>query len=97
MTRRAKRKAASPEVHNAWVLLFTELFVNLMKGLLKSHDVEERYVPLQGRVRKSTEDEIQVLARRAAEYWVEHGGCRTSSTEDRDRLKKAAFDSALSQ
>lgn len=94
MKRRSKRRAPSPEVHDAYVTYIETLLLNQMKGMLKAQDVEERFIALQNRIREATEQEIATLARKAAEYWVSHNPGKISK-EEVDRLKKAAFDHAL--
>jgi hypothetical protein len=94
MKRRAKRKALNPEVHEACVVFIEGVLLNQMKGMLRAHDVEERYVALRNRIREATEQEIGAIARKAAEYWVAHNPGPLSK-EAAESLKKAAFDHAL--
>lgn len=95
MKRRRKPKALKPEVQEASVVYFQGVLLSLMQGMLRAKDVEERYVVLRDRIRESTEQEIESLARKAAEYWVEHITDHLTR-EDVEKLKKAAFDHALS-
>lgn len=95
MKRRAKRKTLTPEVHEACIVFIEGVLLNQMKGMLRAQDVEERYVALRDRIREATEHEIEALARKAAEYYVSHSNPGPQSKEEVDRLKKAAFDHAL--
>lgn len=96
MSRHGRQTTPSPEVEDAFVRMFQGVFANMMKGLLKSQDVEERYVSLNLARRRATEEDIESLATVAAKYFVEHspnvGGL---SREEVDRLKKDALDHAL--
>jgi hypothetical protein len=95
MTRRAKQKTLTPEVREACIVFIEGVLLNQMKGMLRAQDVEERYVGLRDRIREATEQEIEALARKAAEYYVSHSNPGPLSKEEVDRLKKAAFDHAL--
>jgi hypothetical protein len=99
MTRRSKtRKREAPEVHDAFVTLFEGVLLAQMKGMVRSQDVEERYVALRDRIREASEQQMAALAKTAAEYYVSHAnrGSPSSMTRDEvDKLKKAALDHAL--
>jgi hypothetical protein len=99
MTRRSKtQKGVAPEVQDAYVTFVEGLLLSQMKGMVRSQDVEERYVALRDRIRDASEQQMATLARTAAEYYVSHAkpGSLGSMTRDEvDKLKKAALDHAL--
>lgn len=92
--KKAKRPRLSADARAASVTLIEGVFLDLMKGMLKAQDVEERYVVLHSRIRVATEHQVATLARSAAEYYVSHL-TESMPIEEVDRLKKASFDHAL--
>ncbi len=65
-----------------------------MKGLLQAENLEARYVVVRDRIASSTDAQIRVLARRAAEYWVKNAPTPLTK-DDTEKLKVEAFNHAL--
>ena len=98
MTARQRRTRLTEDAREAFVTLFEDIFFKLMTGMLRSQDIEERYVALRDRIREATEQQIATLARTAAEYYVSHanpGPISSMSRDEVDRLKRAALEHAL--
>ncbi len=98
MTRRSKtRRRAAPEVHDAFVTYIDGVLLSMMRGLVKSQDVEERYTALLERLRDASEQQMAAIARTAAAYYVSHANSSSlgSTREEVDRLKRAALEHAV--
>jgi hypothetical protein len=95
MTR--SRTTLSAEVRDASVIFTKELFLGILKGMLKSKELEEQYVALQ--IQVATEKQLDEMAQRAAEYYVDHTNPSPAnlSRAEINKIKKAAIDYALGQ
>ncbi len=93
------RKALSPDARERAITLYGTLIEAEMLGMIKAENLEDKYARVRAAKRALTEQQFTALARRAAEYFVDHKNpSQTAITRDEcARLTEAAINHALEE
>lgn len=89
----------TPEVREAFVKLYEDVFFELMSSMTKAASIEAKYAKFQDTAKQRTKKQLHQIARQAAEYFVDHSNPnpKKMSKERVDNLKVSAIEFALAE
>jgi hypothetical protein len=97
--RKVRKPRVDPAAVEAWIIMFEDVFLKLMQGIMKATSVESDYDGLQPEVRQLTQQEMHRIAHVASERFVDlaYGSLAAGSTTKQQigTWKREAIEHAL--